>query len=206
LSYPGADTSLTVDGVVDLLEALGPQLEHLNLSGHDALEDDVFTRGLGKHAVQLKSLALAGLTAVTDEGVAKFFTSWVGVNPALERFDMSRCHLLSSAALDALLEHSGTSLVEININSWKDTDTDTLSRIAESVPRLEKLNIGFCRGVDDFVIKSLVEGPCKAHLKEIKVYGCNRLTENCPRTVSDGSVCCRWCLTIWTASCYNLRR
>ncbi|KAH7087924.1 RNI-like protein [Auriculariales sp. MPI-PUGE-AT-0066] len=181
-SYPGSGTSLSSDAVVDFLAAIGSTLEHLNLSGHEGLDDDLSTRGLQEHCKKLRSLGLAGLPELTDVPTAAFFKAWQGRNPPLERIDMSRCHKLSSAALDALLAHSGRNLVELNINSWRDTDSDTLSRIADSVPKIERLNVGFCRGVDDFVVKSLLEGVCKAHLRELKVYGCNRLTENCPKS------------------------
>ncbi|KAH7097597.1 RNI-like protein [Auriculariales sp. MPI-PUGE-AT-0066] len=167
-SYPGSGTSLSSDAVVDFLAAIGSTLEHLNLSGHEGLDDDLSTRGLQEHCKKLRSLGLAGLPELTDVPTAAFFKAWQGRNPPLERIDMSRCHKLSSAALDALLAHSGRNLVELNINSWRDTDSDTLSRIADSVPKIERLNVGFCRGVDDFVVKSLLEGVCKAHLRELK--------------------------------------
>ena len=64
--------------------------------------------------------------------------------------------------------------------------------LGAKAPGLTKIDVGWCRGVDDFVIKGLLEG-CE-RLKEIKCYGCNRVTENCPRKVSLYS--CRCCLVL----------
>ncbi|KZV99989.1 RNI-like protein [Exidia glandulosa HHB12029] len=180
LSYP--DNSLNDDAVVELLAVVSPRLEYLSLSGNEALTDDVLERGIQAHTRTLRCLALCNLPELTDAGVAKLFSGWAP-HAALEKIEMARCHGPASKALAALLKHSGPNLLELNINSWKDTDTDVLSRIAKSAPKLMRLNVGWCRGVDDFVIKSLLESPCGETLKEIKVYGCNRLTENCPRKV-----------------------
>ncbi|EJD48337.1 RNI-like protein [Auricularia subglabra TFB-10046 SS5] len=176
LSYP--EKSLSADAVTEFLAVLGPQLMRLCLSGNEELDDAVLSQAIQPHARQLRSLALATLPLLSDKGAADFFGAWE--NPPLERLDMSRCHELSSAALEAVLKHSGSSLQQLNINSWKDTDTDVLGTIAQHTPKLQKINVGWCRGVDDFVVKSLLES-C-SQLQEIKVYGCNRLTENCPKT------------------------
>lgn len=177
LSYPSK--SLSVDAVVEMLAVLGKQLVHLDLSGHEALTDEVLDRGIKAHTPALVSLALANLPELTDSGVADFFNTWKP-HPALERLKMARCHGPSSNALTAVLKHSGASLQELNINSWKDTDTDVLSRIAAHAPKLTRLNVGWCRGVDDFVLKTLLDSECGKTLEEVKVYGCHRLTENCP--------------------------
>ena len=50
---------------------------------------------------------------------------------------------------------------------------------------LVNVNLGWCRGVDGFVIKSLLDG-CE-RLEEIMCYGCNRVTQNCPRKVCGGA-------------------
>lgn len=101
--------------------------------------------------------------------------------PPLEHIDLSRSPALSSSALAALLHHSGTSVQELNINQWKDVDNETLLTLGSSASHLVRLNIGWCRSADNFVVKALLDG-C-LNLKQIIVAGCNRLTSDCPRKV-----------------------
>ena len=92
------------------------------------------------------------------------------------------CHKLADNGLSGLLKHSGPKLQELDINSWKAVSNQTLLTIGESAKALKKLDIGYCREVDDFVIKEIMEG-CE-NIAEIMVFGCNKLTLNCPKKVS----------------------
>jgi len=99
--------------------------------------------------------------------------------PPLQHIDLSRNPLLSSLALSSLLKHSGPSLHSLNINQWKDVDNETLLSLGPSAPHLLKLDVGWCRNADNFVMKELIDHCPK--LKEALVAGCNRLTSDCPR-------------------------
>ncbi|KAJ7451824.1 RNI-like protein [Mycena galericulata] len=162
--------SLTDDAVVDLLAAVGATLTHLDLSGHSALTDDMLAHGIDPHVRVLASLALTHLPELTDAGVAAFFSTFE--NGGLVRLDLARNPELGTAALEAVVAHSGASLQELNINGWKDAEEPALSALANSRD-LRKLDVGWCRSVDDFVVKKLLEG-CRA-LVELKVWGCNRV-------------------------------
>jgi DNA repair protein RAD7 len=80
-----------------------------------------------------------------------------------------------------VIGHSGCGLESLNINGWKNASEESLMEIAKRSKILRTLDVGWCREVDDFVVKGLIEG-CE-RLKEIKGWGCNRLTENCTRKV-----------------------
>ena len=187
LSYPPPaqqQHSLNDEAAQALLRAVGGTLRRLDLSGNEELTDATLLDGVLAHVAGLESLALADVPLVTDQGVAELFNSWTA-NPPLEFLDLSRNHLPSSAALAAVLSHSASGLRELRINSWRETSNAALLELGTRGLGLVKVDLGWCRGVDDFVIKGLLDG-CE-RLEEIRCYGCNRVTENCPRKV------CVWC-------------
>src|SRR5258706_12844917 len=110
------------DAMIDLMSAIGKKLTHLSLSKHDLLTDAFLTKGLRLRTGHLKSLTLCHLPKLTDAGVAKFFDSWK--NSPLLALDMSGNVELASAALEAILKHSGRCLEDLNINGWKDVGND----------------------------------------------------------------------------------
>ncbi|KAJ7071936.1 RNI-like protein [Mycena amicta] len=181
--------SLSDDAVIAMLNAIGSGLEHLDLSGHLALTDDVLSLGLLPNIRELTSLALVGIPELTDAGVAAFFDALKDNDaPGLVSLDMSRNPELKGAALTALLGHSAGTLQELNINGWKDVDAtydEALSGVKPkkkskrrkrrrwTLTNARKLDLGWCRAVDDFVLKAVLE-ECKA-LEELKVWGCNRV-------------------------------
>jgi DNA repair protein RAD7 len=128
----------------------------------------------------LSSITLEHLPELTDAGVGLFFNDWNG-NP-LCSLSLGRNPTLGSEALEAVLNHSGNVLQELNINGWKGVPEASLMQIAAKCPKLEQLDVGWCREVDDFVVKSIIDG-CP-DLKVAKVWGCNRLTVACPKRVS----------------------
>ncbi|RPD55372.1 RNI-like protein [Lentinus tigrinus ALCF2SS1-7] len=176
-SCPGTADALTERAIIDLLEAVGGSLEHLDLSGNADVTDAVLFQGIKPHALNLSSLVLANTPELTDAGVAEFLGNWKA--PALSSLDMSRNHELADAALKALLKHSGADLVNLNINGWKAVSEDALKLIPKKASGLKKLDVGWCRCVDDWFVKSVLE-QC-GEIEELKVWGCGRLTENCAR-------------------------
>ena len=213
LSRPAA--SLTDKPVVELLGMIGARLEHLDLSGNDELTDVLLRDGIGKNCTSLQSLALSGVTQLTDEGVAAFFKQWKQdervscrventedgmdidrpiTNRPLTTVDLSQNSELGTDALFALLQHSGPDLLKLSINGWKSTAEKALSEIAKYAPKLEELDVGWCREVDDFVVGKLLGMSQKdedrrsagcVNLKVLRVHGCNRVTNACPTRVSD---------------------
>jgi len=178
--------SLSEEALVDLMAVVGAGLTHLDLSGHVLLTDTFLMDGIKAHARELTELALSTLPLLTDQGVADFFNAWVikdedGYlpNPPLTTLDLSRNTNLSSAALIAVLAHSGKTLTHLNINGWKSVSEESLNRIAIWAKELRWLDVGWCREMDNFVMKAIIER-CEK-VKEVKVWGCNRLTEHCPR-------------------------
>ncbi|KAF6758516.1 DNA dependent ATPase [Ephemerocybe angulata] len=184
LSCPSESCSDTA--MVTLLSEVGGSLTHLDVSKHDLLTDTFLSEGL-QHCTRLESLGMAHLLDLTDKGVADFFKSWQ--NPALVELDASRNPELKGDALEAIMKHSGLRLEKLNINGWENVEENGLRDIGRKGKELVKLDVGFCRNVDDFVVKAWLEGEdvkgvkkggCR-NLKELKVWGCNRVTAHCPK-------------------------
>ena len=181
--------SCTESAMIALMRSIGKSLTYLNVSKHNLLGDQFLSKGLQPHAKALESLTLSHLPELTDEGVSKFFGAWK--NPPLKSLDISRNEVLGSLSLESLVKHSKERLEELNINGWKDVGEPALQVIGRLAKQLKKLDVGWCRAVDDFLLKmwfegELVQGERKGgcgSLQEVKVWGCNKISHSCPRKV-----------------------
>ena len=174
--------SLGDEAVAELLEQVGSNLTSLDLSGNIELTDAFLKDGMRKHVPNLTTLTLNNLPLITDIGISDLFNTYTMKNhPPLHKISLARNHNLAGDALTSLLEHSGLGLSDLDINSWKDVSQDALKLIGERAKILQTLDIGWCRAVDDFTVKAVLDG-CE-RIKAIKVYGCNRLTQACPYKV-----------------------
>jgi DNA repair protein RAD7 len=179
LDLSSPSTSCSEDGLIALLEKLGERLTHLDLSGHNELGDDFLKQGIQEYAPNLVSLRLDNLPTLTDKGVAMFFHAW---RPSvLSTLSIARASNLGTEALPALLDCTGSTLSALSINAWRETTVEALSRIGEA-RELRTLDVSWNRAVDNFVIKAIMDGCPK--LEQIKCWGCNRVTAECPRKVS----------------------
>lgn len=179
--------SLTSSAVVDLLSTVGPKLTHLNLSNNELLDDTFINEGLLPHTSSLTSLVLEELPDITDETITNFFENTT--NAPMTHMSFKRCQSLSDKALKSLVSHSATKIVNLNINSWRETSDEALNEIAK-LKELKVLDISWCRQVDDFVIKQIIEG-CE-NITSISCFACNKLTSDCPRRVSRQLYECLW--------------
>ncbi|RDB19248.1 DNA repair protein rhp7 [Hypsizygus marmoreus] len=181
-----ADPSLSCseDAIIEMLEATGASLRMLNLSKHDLLSDVFLEQGLGAYTRVLEHLTLSHLPLLTDAGVGAFFGSWA--NQPLTSLDLARNAELGNEALLGILGHSGKRLEVLNINGWKDVDEKALRWVGKMAPELRRVDVGWCREVDDFLLRDWMVGDGKgipgcAKLREIKVWGCNKVTAKCPK-------------------------
>lgn len=184
LAYPGNPQLVGETAVVSLVEKLGPNIKQLDLSGMTSITDEFFIRCMKRYAPKLDSLAVVGLEEITDEKIGQFFLEWEG-NSGLTSVDLSRNHNLSSFALNGVLQQSGPRLKSLNINGWKATSNESLNAIAELATDLINIDVGWCREVDDFVLVK-IQDECKG-LKDLRCWGCNRVTHAARRRVSTTS-------------------
>ncbi|KAF8237013.1 RNI-like protein [Tricholoma matsutake] len=180
--------SCSEEAIIELMVNVGASLTTLDLSKHDLLTDEFLERGMKPYTRVLDSLALSHLPELTNTGVAGFFQTWE--NGPLTSLDMARNHELGTEALNAVMVHSGSKLVKLVINGWKDVGEEALRMVGRHGVELKRVDVGWCRQMDDFVVKSWM-GMDKEHqqgsaawcrkLEELKVWGCNRITASCPR-------------------------
>lgn len=174
VSAPGVPPkSLTDDGIIPLLTAVGGTLEHLDVSKNADVTDNLLLTGLKPHCKRLRVLRLSHCVELNTDAVAKLFTDWTNTNGGLTRIDLERCVKLEDNAIKALVAHSGGNLAQLNLNSVDNITAEGLSAIANGCPNLEDLDLGFCRAMDDATIMSFVEKLPK--LRVVRVFGCNRV-------------------------------
>jgi DNA repair protein RAD7 len=186
------DASCSEEATIELMmSSVGGSLRKLDLSKHNLLTDDFLERGLKPYTRVLHSLVLSYLPELTNTGVADFFQGWE--NQPLTNLDLARNHELSTEALTALMVHSGPKLEVLVINGWKDVGEKALRMVGQHGVELRRMDVGWCRKVDDFVVKNWMgmdeeqqlrgNGMGCRKLAELKVWGCNRITARCPRKV-----------------------
>lgn len=199
LASPGV--GIDEDGWLKLLERHGSTLETFNPSWHVGFTGTVLRHGLGNRARALSDLVMEGCESLVDEDVARFFKYWASktdeqdstedtmdttddvprvegvdsLNPPLHFLSLARNDILSDATLTALLDHSGPSLTHLNLNGLRSLSTDALVLLKCAVG-LRRLDLSWCREVDDFVMKEIISAMPK--LEEVKLWGCNRVKGN----------------------------
>ena len=190
LAHPGNVELVGEMAIMSLVEKLGPTLKHLDLSGVTSITDEFFLHCLKEHGSNLESLTTADLEKLTDQGIGQFFSEWEK-NPGLTSVDLSRNHTLSSLTLNGLLQHSGPQLKSLSINGWKATSSKSLNMIAELATGLNKIDVGWCREVDDFALAK-IQDECDS-LKDLSCWGCNKVTSAARRRVSTASGIASFC-------------
>lgn len=177
VSAPGIPPqSLKDEEVVDLLRQVGPSLTYLDVSRNADLSCATIVDGILAHCTSLKTVRLALLQneSLEAEHFITLFRGWKGKNAAkLECLSLERCLSVNDDVVDALVEHCGPSLVDLNVNSCDLITEAGFKRIAEGCPNLTRLDVGFCRSIrDDIVTHFIAHMP---RLTEISLFSCNKI-------------------------------
>ncbi|KIK73252.1 hypothetical protein PAXRUDRAFT_607462 [Paxillus rubicundulus Ve08.2h10] len=199
LDLSSPDSGIEESGWLQLLERHGPTLASFDPSWHEGFTDEVLHKGIRQYARLMSELKLEGLPSLTDKGVAKFFENWVkpyviaeqkedtesGMdvdegqssgpftpNPPLHVLSLARNHRLSDATLTAVLTHSASCLVSLNLNGLPSLSTESLGQLIDAVEMCQ-LDVSWCREMDDFIMKDVVANMPK--LAEVKLWGCSRV-------------------------------
>lgn len=170
ISGPGCEVS--DKAIIDLLSSVGRGLKELDLTRCQELTDDILPL-IREQCTDLQILTLEDCEQLSNEGVAALFTDW-SMNSGLSHLNLSRIVDFSDEALHAVLEHSGTNLEVLNLNSCGKLTDVGLGALGRGLGRLEEIDLGFIGAVNDSVLEDLGRS-CKA-LKVIKVWGVLRCT------------------------------
>lgn len=166
ITAPGGPP-LSDDAVGDLLAAIGSTLVDLDLSYNSELTDRVLG-SIAQSCPNLTRLSLAHVD-LTDAGVAAFFNRLKKENaPGLTHLNLEKGHDLGSAALDAIVNHSGETLHTLSLMGWRNVSAESVAALS-ACKNLVDLDLGWCRQVTDFTLKAILEG-CDA-IERIHVWG-----------------------------------
>lgn len=167
------------DGILQLLKSVGPHLEELDISQNKLLTDKILSDGLGTYCHKIRKLNLAQLQELTPKGVKDLFDKWKEVEAStLESLNLSRCIRIDNDALLSILNHTGSDLKYLDLNSVDELRSETLHVLPKKAPNLVELDFSFVRDVDDFLIKDCLD--MMPNLKSLFVYGNNRVSDSCP--------------------------
>ncbi|KAK9893450.1 RNI-like protein [Cystobasidium minutum MCA 4210] len=171
--------TFTDDGMIRLLEAVGSTLTTLILDDNALLTDRTLIEGIKVNCPNLVELSLKNLTELLPTGIAELFgEDWVNTK-GMVRISLHRCIQLDDQALEAVVKHSGHSLVKLDLNSVDGVREKGLKYLAENAPELTELDVSFVREIDDFLLKHFLDK--LPALKKIFIYGNNRISDLCPQ-------------------------
>ncbi|TXT08974.1 hypothetical protein VHUM_02448 [Vanrija humicola] len=176
ISSPGG-TALSDDALDTFLQAVGANLTSLNLDFNPELSDPLLV-SISQHCPKLTKLSLRDID-LSDAAVQSFFDARLKHRrPGFTHIDLEKGHDLAGHSLRALIKQSDETIESLSLLGWRNVDADAVSLLA-GCKKLGKVDLSWCRNVTDFTVKDIIDG-CPA-IKEIRVWGCNRLTDNVPR-------------------------
>lgn len=118
ISYPHQLSLIDDDLLIHILATTGDTIKHLNVDGCSKLTDLFLTEGVAKFCPVLESLSIRGLEFITNEGMRDAFIELAEINyGGLLSIDLTKCTGLGNEAVEAVLKHSGKTLVELSLNS-----------------------------------------------------------------------------------------
>lgn len=211
ISRAGVDQGnvLTDDAVVALIEQVGenlielvldrsshsphlssllltiPQIDDRSFVADDTTEnylltDRVLVEAVKIHCPHLRSLSLHSLSLIQSTGLQALFTDWV--NTGLTHLNLHRCSLVENEAVEALVAHSGHSLVELDLNSVDELEETALHVVAKGCKSMQVIDLSFVRSCDDFTLGMMMKE--MKDLKTVFVHGNNRVSDGYPSRVS----------------------
>lgn len=186
LQISGPGQEVTDNSIVNVLNSVGSGLKELDLSGCYGLTDGVLD---AIHACcgRLQILSLEDCELFTELGLCSLFSGWAK-NYGLSRVNFTRVINFADDALDSLIRHSGGTLEVLNLNSCGKLTQGGLHAFlvaqGDDLRRLEEIDLGFVRNVDDTIVEGLAK-KC-SNLRVVKVWGVPKMTQTVevPRRVT----------------------
>ncbi|KAG5944773.1 hypothetical protein E4U53_006826 [Claviceps sorghi] len=184
LQHPVPSKSLT-----SVISKIGPHLKTLSLRlVREA--DDAVLQAIRTSCQMLQKLRITESEAMTDQGFADLFSGWS--NPPLHQVDLQKCRQLDathprdnedniglcSEGFKALMAHSGSKLVDLNVHACRHISRQAFEHVFHETavyPELTRLEISFCEQVTDFVLGCIFRS-CP-RIKEVNVFGCMKVKD-----------------------------
>jgi DNA repair protein RAD7 len=172
------------ENLVNLIEKRGPTLQTIRLYGFKD-SDDTFLEMVHSKCKVLQELCFNDNAVCTDKGFTELFTDWE--NPPLTSIDFSsnRCMDntdpdgpeepigLASEGFKAMMKHSGSKLVNLDIHSCRHISHEAFSEVFSEgaiYPKLQELDISFHPVMDDYLVGRIFK--CCPALTKVVAFGC----------------------------------
>ncbi|KAK5100759.1 UV-damaged DNA-binding protein rad7 [Exophiala xenobiotica] len=174
------------DILVNLITNLGPRLRTLCLEDY-YYADDTVIEAIKNNCVNLKKLRLTGSSSFTDAMFASLFDNNWG-NPDIPFIDLCNNRDIDnldsegpeedpvgfgSAALKALMQHSGAKLARLDIHSNRHIGHDALMEVFDGqkqYPDLRVIDLSFVSHVDDYIMTGIFKSCPK--LEKLTAFAC----------------------------------
>lgn len=178
VSAPGVPPKgLEDNAVIDMLQATGPRLVHLDISRNADLTSKTLLDGILANCISLQRLNVIQMHAeeiLPEHWVSLFQGLKERGTAKLTHVNLERCLAVNDSVIEALVEFCGANLVELNLNSCDKITEIGFKQITKNCRSLEKLDVGFCRAIDDGIVTDMVNSI--RNLQEIWLFSCNRVT------------------------------
>ncbi|RMZ82960.1 hypothetical protein DV737_g1775, partial [Chaetothyriales sp. CBS 132003] len=199
LTLSVATDTTTAATLNKLIATVGPSLRTLCLESFDHVDDSTLA-AIHTHCHRLSKLRLTGSSQCTDAAFAALFTAWpnpplpyvdlscnrdvdevradAAPNPADQQAEWSASHApqpvgFGSAALKALMHHSGSALQRLDLHSNRHIGIDTLLDVFDGQSQysaLRDIDLSFVATVDDVVMRGIFRS-CP-NLKKLALFAC----------------------------------
>ncbi|KAF9970414.1 hypothetical protein BGZ73_006873 [Actinomortierella ambigua] len=176
LTIRNPEHDLSTDLMIDILKAVGGNLQNLELTNCASLEDKILSEGVRELCPNLRRLTLASCEELSSEAFVSLFTDWKA-NSGLLHVDVSGCVGLKDEALEAIVTHNAHALETLNLSNDDELTSDGLKPLLRC-EYLKRLDVSWVRAFDDELMGALIKAAPK--LNQVTVWGDHRLTEYCP--------------------------
>lgn len=162
------------DAMIQILNMVGAQLDSLVLKYPGTNLSDQTIDAIAATCGNLHALEIPGFMSISEEAVIDMFTKWrrENSNTGVQKLNLEKCFNIGEAGVSAAIEHSGATLVELNINSLRKIGPGVLNKLCD-LPNLTKLDIGFVGRCDPAQIYKLSTSNT---LKQVLAFGNIRLS------------------------------
>ncbi|KAI8589578.1 hypothetical protein BDZ88DRAFT_417319 [Geranomyces variabilis] len=166
--------TIAEDAILYLIESVGANVRSLTLDRHPNVTDRVLLQ-IATSCQHLTEISFVECESITSEGLLEFIRA---LQPTvnLNTVTLARIVHLNDDAIIALVNRFGRALMKLNLNGLDELSERSLRAIATGCPHVRDLDVSWIRNVDDFVLVELLANAPELAL--IRVYGCNKLTEN----------------------------
>jgi len=171
ISFAGGN--VTDAAVISLLDVIGSGLEELNLSGNALLTHESLD-AIHACCAHLRVLNLNDCEQLAEQDVISLFTNW-DKNRGLREFHIARPASFGDGALVAATTHSGQMLEVLDLTSCGDITKHGLLQALTDSKRLQTIDVGFVRAVDDEVVEAMQQ----RGINHITIWGCTKVTLAC---------------------------